>query len=1353
MITTITTSVHVLVTLFLFVAAVLTILASPRSRKHQAISLLLGLYGFASIAFGLELNAISVNQARPWIILELISVYGSAPAAFLVTLIILRPKAAEKLYVSIPVWVFILLPAILTLLDLSSASQTFFSSNLLINFEELRQTYSGGYIAVIRATTGLGVFILLAQLIFFYMLTIVYPTLVVTIRDRNTDPRNQRNALILFVSTTLGTIVSSVFRDSLPLTIAPMLTNLILSTGFFIVAMRLNMQETDKARDWINRILGKYSMFSKLLGTMALIVLPTVIFIAFTTYSYFQNSLLTIANSNLQNAASREAKILLSDLADEIHVFQHLNESSRIRTQLNNRLSGYQGMPVEQIQQQISTRQQQWQSNDLLLISTTLDPVNNNELRNFLTNNPDFADVVLADGYGALVTANQNPLNYDFSGADWWQHLAVSQSTYIGPIIWDDTRQQYTTEIAIPIFDAGEAFIGGLKTTYTLTSLFTEIAGNPENQIKYGFITPTGTLIPTRGVIADEFTLPQSFTDIQANSTEWKTFEVQGVSSLIRTISVSDPQAEYNTQWNMLAYQPVSQALNPLVSARIATTLSGLLIITMSIFIVIGLAQSITKPLNVLTEAASNSFTENPDILVELDSTDEIGTLATSFNAMRKELNSLVQNLEETIENRTGDLQRRATQLEASAVVAREAAEVRDLTRLLDLAVNLIPEKFGYYHAGIFMVDEQNRYAILQAANSEGGKRMLARGHRLQVGRVGVVGYCAGTGKPRIAQDVGSDIVYYDNPDMPNTRSEMALPLEVRDKVIGVLDVQSEDANAFRQEDIEVLQVLADQIALAIDNAQLLESSQHALEELQILYSQEAANAWRQKLTGQKFSYQYDSTGITRKAMFAAQQETETIHALSKPITFRGQVIGNLDFIRDEQEQNWSEDEIELIEEILEQTALALENARLVDQIRLRSDQIQLLQEITAMAASILEEKELLSNVAQKLQTNLQIQHCGIALRAEDSDILELIASAAKVKDAPTIGTSLSLPEDDLSLSIFTDQTIKVYKKYTEEPSYQAFVQTFATKGGSTLIFLPLTIREDVVGYIFLEDADVHRVVDEEETNLFQQVAAQISTAIESARLFAAEQEGRLAAAALLEITQIASASLDMNRVLNRATNRSAQAIQAHRCSIFLLDEKEKLKPLISVYADGQPLPPDEWQLLQEKIQSAYQDVPLRTLAASLRSPRIIQDPLGFTTLPLGWVEAFQIKSLLLVPLISQNKVIGSMIYDQTNPAIRFRQNQVEIAQTIAGQIATTIENSKLFEQAVLRAERERQVTEITAKIRSSNDPDVIMETAISELRAALTKPNPKVELKPTSTTTSNTPPAHTNGKQPEDSR
>ncbi|HKJ27193.1 MAG TPA: GAF domain-containing protein, partial [Anaerolineales bacterium] len=518
------------------------------------------------------------------------------------------------------------------------------------------------------------------------------------------------------------------------------------------------------------------------------------------------------------------------------------------------------------------------------------------------------------------------------------------------------------------------------------------------------------------------------------------------------------------------------------------------------------------------------------------------------------------------------------------------------------------------------------------------------------------------------------------------------------------------------------------------EKARLLETSQKALQELQRLYGEEAALAWKQKLTGDEITYQYSSTGFTKMLQDSHQTVDAAGNQLNKEIKYRGQVIGSLDFIRDDLEGRWTEEEEVLIEEILEQTALALENARLVDQIKLRSDQINLLQQITAIAASTLDQNELLAEVSNKLQSSLQLDQCGVVLFDNLNQSARLATSAPEIMK-PAGTPEIPLDEDPLRQQEVQDSAdIVLIHDLQGSSKYKTFTHSFNVEISNSLILLPITFRDEAVGYIFMAEQDEDRKLDMEENNLFNQIQAQISTAVESARLFAAEQQGREASAALLEITQISSASLDINEVLNEATYRSAEAIQANRCTILLLDEREKIKPLISVYNDGTQMEDDEWDKLVMQIRATYQNVPLRTLAASLRTPRYIDSPLTYEQFPMGWTHHFGIEKILMVPLISQNKVIGSMVYDLTSREKSFTQSQVELAQTIAGQIATTLENANLFDQAIRRAERERQVTEITAKIRSSNDPKEILDTAISELRLALAKQELQEKQKATAT-------------------
>jgi transcriptional regulator with GAF, ATPase, and Fis domain len=203
-----------------------------------------------------------------------------------------------------------------------------------------------------------------------------------------------------------------------------------------------------------------------------------------------------------------------------------------------------------------------------------------------------------------------------------------------------------------------------------------------------------------------------------------------------------------------------------------------------------------------------------------------------------RELENVQHALGQRVEERTRELlianqqmTKRAEQLKLVADVAKSAIAIQDVDRLLPNIAELIHQRFNIYHVGVFLLDEQKQYAILRASNSDGGLIMLKQGHRLKIGAQGIVGFVVSRGEPRIALDVGQDTVFFDNPDLPDTRSEMALPLKIGDMIIGALDLQSTEEKAFSEEDVSVLSILSDQVAIAIQNARSSELVQRALYE------------------------------------------------------------------------------------------------------------------------------------------------------------------------------------------------------------------------------------------------------------------------------------------------------------------------------------------------------------------------------------------------------------------------------------------------------------------------------------------------------------------------------------------
>ncbi len=274
----------------------------------------------------------------------------------------------------------------------------------------------------------------------------------------------------------------------------------------------------------------------------------------------------------------------------------------------------------------------------------------------------------------------------------------------------------------------------------------------------------------------------------------------------------------------------------------------------------------------------------------------------------------------------------------------RASLEIRDEEQLLDSMVNLISEHFGFYHAGIFVASPDGTYAELRAASSEGGKRMLARGHRLQAG-VGIVGAVLATGHPRIALDVGADAVWFNNPDLPETRSEMGLPLRARGEVIGVLDVQSTEPEAFTQEDVTVLQTMAEQLALALDNARLFRESQEALARMERALGEETRRAWAERRRRTPLAYHYEGQGVVTSLAPAAAPASPEGQRIAAEITLRDQVLATLELERPA-DRPWTPEELELVQALATQAALALDNARLFEETLRRSERERLVRQI-----------------------------------------------------------------------------------------------------------------------------------------------------------------------------------------------------------------------------------------------------------------------------------------------------------------------------------------------------------------------------------------------------------------------
>lgn len=391
----------------------------------------------------------------------------------------------------------------------------------------------------------------------------------------------------------------------------------------------------------------------------------------------------------------------------------------------------------------------------------------------------------------------------------------------------------------------------------------------------------------------------------------------------------------------------------------------------------------------------------------------EVRGLSTAFNQMTVQLRSLFSELEQHVAERTQELEKRTNYLETTAQLSRSMTTILDAQRLMSQAVEQIQERFHLYFVGIYLVDEEREWAVLRAGTGAAGDAMVARGDRVLIPS-GMVGWSIINARPRIAQVASEDEVRLASAELPNTRSEAALPLRSRGRVLGALSLHSAELNTFDEQIILVLAVMADQLAIALDNARLFEQSQASLEAEQRVYGDIGQQAWERLYRSHKswgYHYQHSESssagvrtvgGPWRPVMVKAAQSGTAAQdeqgRLAIPVKVRDEVIGVMSFYRSAPTRQvdggrqaeaaaagtppvsgpeegtpflWQPDEVNLLQEILDDVGQAVESARLYQETQLRAAQEQVTGEITANMRASLDMNTVLQTALHEIAIKL----------------------------------------------------------------------------------------------------------------------------------------------------------------------------------------------------------------------------------------------------------------------------------------------------------------------------------------------------------------------------------------------
>jgi GAF domain-containing protein/HAMP domain-containing protein len=439
-------------------------------------------------------------------------------------------------------------------------------------------------------------------------------------------------------------------------------------------------------------------------------------------------------------------------------------------------------------------------------------------------------------------------------------------------------------------------------------------------------------------------------------------------------------------QAGLIAKIDETEALAPFLQARNTSLILAAGTILLAVIAGFYNASLITRPITNLTQVATQIAGGNLKQRAKIDQQNEIGLLATAFNYMTAQLQEVIGSLEERVAIRT-------QRLETVALLSEHLSAILHLEVLLAEVVDQIKEKFDYYHAHIYLLDDKRQNLVVAAGTGEAGAEMKARGHHIALNTpTSLVARAARTGEIVRVDNVREAEDWLPNPLLPHTYSEMAVPitLGVQGEIVGVLDVQQDKIAALDEGDANLLRTLANQIAVAIRNARLFAEVERALTDARVAQERYIEQAWEQaKATARNIKYHYtgpealplDEMVLTKAKQEAVNQNRPVIitidhehgtvvddqptsdqqapmnvenwevkkhvGSVAAPINLHSKIIGTLQLYPSQPNQSWTEDDLAIVEAVVNELALAAENLRLFEETREQANYERLVSDIT----------------------------------------------------------------------------------------------------------------------------------------------------------------------------------------------------------------------------------------------------------------------------------------------------------------------------------------------------------------------------------------------------------------------